>query len=92
MANNVHSTYSYGAAASGDMHQFGHYVRMNPGRVSLHPLQRTGQVASQAHTLVGAQSAQGFDGIGGSLPASVVDMRLPPVVPITNGDLGRFTV
>ena len=90
MPNNVHHTYSYGAAASGDMHQWPTALRMNPARVSLHGLQRQGKVSSQGG--FGAQSAPGFDGIGGNHPASQVDMNLPPTVPITNGNMERFAV
>jgi hypothetical protein len=90
MANNVHHTYSYGAAASGDMHQPPTALRMNPGRVSLHPLQRQGKVSATGG--YGSQSAQGFNGLGGDFPASIVNMNLPPTVPITNGDMERFAI
>lgn len=90
MPNNVHHTYSYGAAASGDMHQPSTSYRMNPGRTSLHPLQRQGKVASRGG--FGSQSAPGFDGPGGNAPASIVNMQLPPTVPITNGNFERFAV
>lgn len=80
MASNQ-SGMSYGAYASGDMHQFTRY--MGPSGVSLHPLQRNGAVPSSSHDHMARWGGGGPAGIGaGYYPASQIDMTLPPVVPI----------
>lgn len=95
MSNNVHQTLTYGAAGSGDLHQHTQY-RNNPGFVSLHPLQRSGYVSSSSHMMPGGGTQRLNDGqpsLGDSVPASFVDMKLPPVVPIgATADFSRFTV
>lgn len=78
---NTHSTYSYGAAASGDKHQFTR--RLGPSGVSLHGLQRLGLVSAASHDIVGRQSARSHATIGDSVyPAGTHDLTLPPIVPL----------
>jgi hypothetical protein len=93
MPSNTHQIYSYGAAASGDFHQFTRY--RGASKVSLHPLQRTGQVSARANMFVGAQGAPVAQSLGGAeyAPASNFNMKLPPVVPISgSATQNRFTV
>lgn len=78
---NTHSVYSYGAAASGDKHQFTR--RLGPSGVSLHPLQRVGAVSAASHDVVGRQGAMSHPTIGDTrFPAGHHDLTLPPIVPL----------
>lgn len=78
---NTETTFSYGAAASGDMHVFTR--RLGPSGVSLHPLQRSGAVSAESHDYISRQGAAHHATLGESVyPAGHMDLTLPPVVPL----------
>jgi hypothetical protein len=91
----IYDPTSVAAGVGGGLWTFTYY-RGRTGGVSLHPLQRGGQVSAASHAMMSAQAAPAHDGrhIGGSVyPAAKFNMTLPPVVPIAGGPRdGNFQV
>lgn len=76
---------SLGAIATGNAHTFTRF-RTGANGASLHPLQRTGQVSADSHSMLPRMSATAQPGLGDSVyPAAYFDMRLPPVVSVYGG-------
>ncbi len=72
---------NFTAVQRGNMHLFTRWRGL--GGVSLHPLQRSGQVSAASHATFGAQGAHHHPGLGDTpFPAGAMNMTLPPVVPI----------
>lgn len=86
--NNVQSWQSLGSHADGQLHTFSRFRAMQSG-VSLHPLQRAGQVAVSDNPLSFNRAAAGQPGLGSATraPAARFTMRLPPIVPIAGHSL-----
>ncbi len=77
----IYDPTSLASGVGGGVHTFARYRNQNG--VTLHPLQRTGQVASLSHSIIGAQAAHGPNGLGDpTFAASKMNMTLPPLVPI----------